>query len=473
MQQLSGLDASFLYFETPQHPTHIGSFSIYDPSTAPGGEVSFDDILENTRRRLHLARCFRQKVVRVPFDLDHPYWVEDADFDLEYHVRHIALPKPGNWQQLCQQAARIHSRILDLTRPLWEVYMIEGLDGIEGLPEGSFAFLMKIHHAAIDGVSGAELTAALHDDQPDASPPEPEREWEPERDPEAFELLTRTYWNNLQNPFRFAQVWAETIPAFARLNRQLRSRRYEPTGAVPRTRFNKVVSAHRVVDGRTFDLGEIREIRKTVAGATVNDAVLTICGGALRRYLEAKGELPAESLLAMAPISVRSDAERSTAGNRVAGMTVTVRSDIADPVERLQAVFEGTSQSKELTKAVGAELMTDYSQFIPGSLAALATRVYTQMGMANQMNPVVNTVITNVPGPQVPLYMTGARLVETIGLGPVMDGVGLIHPVFSYCGKITIAATACREMMPDPAFYADCLQASFEELREATLGPRA
>ena len=170
MQQLSGMDASFVYFETPARPMHVAGLSIYDPSTAPGGKVTFKGILANFQERIHLARTFRQKMVPVPMNLDHPYWVEDRDFDLEFHVRHIALPKPGDWRQLCILAARLHSRMLDLSRPLWETYVIEGLDNVEGVPRGSFALLQKTHHAAIDGMSGMEMTSAIHDLTPTAEP---------------------------------------------------------------------------------------------------------------------------------------------------------------------------------------------------------------------------------------------------------------------------------------------------------------
>lgn len=179
MQQLSSLDASFLSYETPNTPMHVGGIQIYDPSTAPGAEVRFKDILRHIDQRLHVFRGFRQKLARVPFDLDNPYWVEDANFDLEYHVRHIALPKPGDWRQFCIQVARLHSRPLDLTKPLWEFNIIEGLDNIEGLPKGCFALVFKIHHAAIDGMSGMDMTSALHDLTPDAPAPEP-KSWAPE-----------------------------------------------------------------------------------------------------------------------------------------------------------------------------------------------------------------------------------------------------------------------------------------------------
>jgi WS/DGAT/MGAT family acyltransferase len=470
MQQLSGLDAAFLYFETPNAPMHIAGFAIYDQSTAPGGLVTFKSILRNVEERLHRARCFRQKLVTVPFDLDHPYWIEDADFDLEFHVRHIALPKPGDWRQLCIQVARLHSRPLDLTRPLWEMTVIEGLDHVPGLPPGSFALVTKIHHAAIDGVSGSELTAAIHDVEPGAPVPPPKKPWKPEAEPSYLELGARAAFHNARNPFRLARMVGRSIPAVARFRQQSAARPSDASQDVPRTRFNGSVSPHRVVEGRRFDLGEIREIKKTTTGATVNDAVIAICGGALRKYLEAHGELPEQTLWAMTPISVRSDDERGAAGNQVSATTMAVRSDIADPAERLALVTEGSQRSKALTNAIGARLLSDYTQFIPGAVAGLAARAWSRFGVANRIDPFFNTVITNVPGPQHDLYWNHARLVANYGLGPVVDGMGIIHAVFSYCGELTITATSCRELMPDPQLYGQCLQDSFDELKRATLG---
>lgn len=467
MEQLTGMDASFLYFETPNQPMHIGGLCVYDPSTAPGGFVRFKDILGTIESRLHLARTFRQRVVRVPLDLDHPYWVNDADFDLEFHVRHIALPRPGDWRQLCIQTARLHSRPLDTTKPLWEFYVIEGLDNVRGLPPGSFAIVSKIHHAAIDGVSGAEITGAIHDLEPAAKVPPPAGPWLADRDPSMTELMLRTWGNNLRQPFRFARVLADTVPAVARVTRGLREERFSAVAPVPRTRFNGTISPHRVVDGRSFPLSVIKEIKSAVPGATVNDAVLAIVGGGMRRYLESKGELPEQSTVAMAPISVREKTQSGAMGNRVAAMSVLLHSEIADPLARLEAVHADTVRSKALTEAVGARLMTDYSQFIPSSLAGLAARLYTRAGLANRMRPVFNCVVTNIPGPQQPLYSGGARLVTQYGLGPIVDGMALIHPVFSYCGEITISFTSCREIMPDPGFYAECIEQAYHALREA------
>ena len=444
--------------------------AIYDQSSAPEGLVTFKGILRNLESRLHLARCFRQKLATVPFGLDHPYWIEDPEFDLEFHVRHIALPKPGDWRQLCIQAARIHARPLDLSKPLWEMYVIEGLDGVEGLPKGSFAILTKIHHAAIDGVSGAEIAAAVHDLVPDALPTPPRREWVPERDPSLFELTVRTSVNHVRQPFRLARVLAGAAPPAIRTvlsSIGSKSEMEEGSAPVPRTRFNERVSAHRVIEGRNFDLDEVKRIRKTVEGATVNDVVLAVCSGALRRYLAHHEELPPDPLFAFAPISVRTEDQRGTAGNQVSGMLVNLHTEVEDPLERLVEIHEATTGSKQMTEAIGARTMTDITEFMPGALMGVAGRLVASTGLMRRLNPVANTVITNVPGPQVPLYMTRARMVAQYGLGLPMDGLGLFHVVFSYAGSITITVTACREQMPDPAFYAECLQASFEALRDA------
>jgi diacylglycerol O-acyltransferase len=468
MQQLSGQDASFLYFETPNAPMHIGSFALYDPSTA-AGPLDYQTIVDNTAQRLHRARCFRQRVVRVPLDLDHPYWIEDPDFDLEFHVRHIALPKPGDWQQLCTQVARLQARPLDLTRPLWELYVIEGLESIPGLPHGSFALLTKIHHAAIDGVSGAELAAAIHDLAPAAKPPPPDAPWRPDEVPGARELLLRTLGHRALGPLKVGRLLLEAVPAAVRAREEQRKHPVEPVG-VPRTRWNAPISPHRSIGGVDLDLGVVREIKKSVAGATVNDAILSIVGGAQRRYLTAKGELPEHALVAMAPISVRDAAEKGAAGNRVSVMTVGLGTDTADPAERLRLVHRRAAGSKAFNQAVGSRLFSDVQEVIPGSLSGLVARFYTRFGLANRVEPFFNCVVTNVPGPQFPLYSAGARLVANYGLGPILDGLGLIHPIFSYCGRITIAFTACRAMLPDPRFYEDCLRTSFDELRDATVG---
>ena len=217
MEQLSGMDAAFVYLESANQAMHIGSLAIYDQSTAPGGRVSFKDILHYFEARLHKARCLRQRLARVPFSLDQPYWIDDPDFDLEYHVRHIALPHPGDWRQLCIQTARLHARPLDMNKPLWEFTIIEGLDNVPGVPKGSFALVSKIHHAAIDGVSGAELSMAMHDLSPDATVQPPDRVWLPDYQPTGLELMTRSALNSLKTPIKLARLLASATPSVARL----------------------------------------------------------------------------------------------------------------------------------------------------------------------------------------------------------------------------------------------------------------
>jgi diacylglycerol O-acyltransferase len=469
MQQLSGQDAAFLYLETPHTPMHIGGIMIYDPSTVKGGKQRFKDILRAIESRLHLARSFREKVVNVPFNLDHPWWVEDRHFDLEYHVRHIRLPEPGDWRQLCIQVARLHSRPLDLTRPLWEFTVVEGLDAIPGLPKGSYAIVTKVHHACIDGVSGVDMVEAIHDLEPYPAEIPKASPWVGEHDPNPLELMMRAHFNNLAQPFRFAEVLARSVPAVGRLTKGFAERKFDqPQVQPPRTRFNHPVSGHRVVEGRRFLLEEIRAIKNAVADATVNDVVLTIVGGALRAYLTEKQELPHQSMIAMAPISVRGAEGKGKLGNQVSAMMVALGTEIADPLERLESVHEHAIRSKAMTNAVGAKLLTDYSQFVPSTTAALAARLYTEHGLSEQMNVPFNCVVTNVPGPQFPLYSAGARMVTQFGLGPIFDGMGLIFPVLSYCGWITISVTSCREMMPDPGFFGRCLENSYSALKEAT-----
>ena len=469
MQQLTGIDTLFLTQETERTPLHISPLLIYDPSTAPGGKVRFKDILRLFGSRLHLAPIFRRRLVEVPMGLDYPYWVEADDFDLEFHVRHIALPQPGDWRQLCIQVARLHARILDRSRPLWEVYVIEGLDNIEGLPKGCFALFLKMHHAAIDGVSGAEIIGAIHDTEPRAVPHESPAAapWQPEAPPSQTQLVMRAWLNNLRQPVRLAQTVGSLLPAAKRIRDGLRENRFRHIRERVNTRFNGRIGAHRVVNARFFPLAQIKAIKDLVPGATVNDVVVTIVAGALRNYLLAKGELPAVSLVAGAPINVRTEADQGSGGNLVSMMTLSIYTDIADPIERLHQVHDECLSSKEYSSAVGARTLTDLTQTIPARVAALGFRAASQTMLMTGATSPINTIISNVPGPQVPLYMAGARLLCSAGCGPLLDHMGLFHAVLSYHGGISVTVTACRDMLPDPDFYAECIHASYDELKQA------
>jgi WS/DGAT/MGAT family acyltransferase len=463
------MDASFVALETRTSPMHIGSILIYNPVTAPGGFVRFKDILRFIESRMQLSRTVRQRLVRVPFDLDYPYWIEDPDFDLEYHVRHLALPKPGDWRQLCIQAARIFARPLDLNRPPWEFTVIEGLDNVPGVAKGSYAMVTKVHHAAIDGLSGIDLMEALHTLTADTPPPADHDPWQPEPVPSPASLVARSWLNAVANPVRQLEVAAKAVPGLARAVRGLATKDFALHGEMiaPRTRFNQVISPNRVIEGRSVPLAEIKAIRQAVPGAKVNDVFLAIIGGAMRRYLAAKDELPDKTLTAMAPISVRGKDEKGDMGNQVAAMIAPLGTHLADPVARLAYVFSQTTNSKAMSDALGARNMTEMSKVSPALFLALAAQAYTRLGLANRVALPFTTVVTNVPGPPVPIYSAGARLESMMGLLCLTDGLGLGHVVQSYVDEATIAFTACRNIVPDPEFYAECIEASFQDLRSA------
>jgi len=320
---------------------------------------------------------------------------------------------------------------------------------------------------------GQEITAALHDLEPEGNPHINIPPVQKDKVPEGIALLGRAAINNVRQLFRLPSLLKDAVPALGRLAQT--ASKDDVTmpavpGRVPQTRFNKKVSAHRVVAGTRFELDQVKAIKQSVDGTTINDAMLGICAGGIRRYLNYHGELPEESLTAMAPISVRSDEEKGDAGNQVSAMIVRLRTDIEDDAERLAAIREASRESKELTNAVGARLMTDYTQFVPSATAGLASRLATRLA-ANSSRPMMNCVITNVPGPQIPLYSAGARMVDMYGMGPVIDGLGLglFLPVLSYCGGVTVGVTSCREMMPDPERFMACIEESFEDLRNATI----
>jgi WS/DGAT/MGAT family acyltransferase len=465
MQQLNGLDSALLFMETPNAPMHIGSVAIFDPSTAPGKIVRLKRIIKTLEQRAHLAPYLKQRLVEVPFNADFPYWVRAESFDPEFHIRHLALPKPGDWRQLCIQIARLHSRSLDRSRPLWELYVIEGLDNVEGIPPGSFAFVSKTHHAAIDGSTSSDVGTAMCDPTPEIRQVKAAEEWKADKVPSALELSIMAHHNNVMRPQRYLEFLQKTIPMWSKNPEAISSGESPPEKKIPRTRFNKVVSQNRVFEGVTFDLGDIKQIKNEVGG-TVNDVVLAICAGAMRRYLLDKEELPNESLVTMCPVNVRDPGVKASGGNQVVSMTVPLHTDIANPAKRLASICQSTRNAKERTHAVGAKSMVEAANFIPSQLSVLGARVAAEQGLANFVAPTSNTVITNVPGSPVPFYSNGALFVRGWGLGPLVDGNGLFHSVGSYCDELYVGITCCRAMMPDPEFYAECLRESLDELKK-------
>ncbi|MEK8049149.1 wax ester/triacylglycerol synthase domain-containing protein [Ideonella sp. DXS22W] len=463
MRQLSGHDAGYLYADTAHSNANVSLLHIYDQSTAPGGVVRFKQILAHLERRLHRAPLFRQRLQRVPLGLDHPYWVDDENFDLEYHVRHIALPKPGDWRQFCIQASRIHARALDLDRPLWELYVIEGLDSFLDLPVGSFALLLKTHLAAIDLGAVSALTALLHDTDAtaaDSGPPEP---WFADSPPGRLALVARGAVQSASAPLRLARpLWrvaSHVAPAAAALAREMLLR---PEHLAP-TRFNSVVSPHRVFETRRFTDAEFDSVRGLVPGATLDDAVLAVCGGALRRYLDHHGELPeGHGLSAISPAGHDAD------GHVDDGPTwrhLALHTDLADPIERLAAIRDQRHAAPDaVAQALGSREWREAGEQASATMLAWSRRLAQRAGaQLGRRAPPAHCTITHIPAPAQPQYLCGARMTYTSAIVPITDGLGLAFAVTRYDGRVVISPTSCRELMPDPEQFALYLRDSFQE----------
>ncbi len=474
MDQLSGQDAMFLHAELDGLPQHIGGVSIYDQSTAEGGKVRYKQILAMLEDRVHLSPIFRRKLAFVPYNLGRPYWVEDADFDMEYHVRHIALPKPGDWRQLCILAARIHAVPLRRDKPMWEMYIIEGLNNIEGYPPNCFAVLLKVHHCAMDGATGTQFMNIVHDLTPETRVYGESHPWIVER-PSTPRMLGRAYLDAWRKPGRVFEMLKTAGPTMRRLREGREQERFHNIDHKSATRFQGKIRRHRVVEARKFDFEMVRAIKNTEPGTTINDVMLTIVSGGLQRYLAAKDELPEDSLVTGCPIDVRSPEERAAGGNMVGFMTVSLCSDVTDPIERMKQVHLETQSAKAYAEALGPRFAVDLTDVMPGNVLSLALRTASATGLT-ESSVMFNTIVTNVPGAPFQLYLCGAELIDSISLGPLMPNVGLFHVVYSSVqdkkGTINLSFTACRDMLPDPEFYAQCLQASYEELESAALRPK-
>jgi WS/DGAT/MGAT family acyltransferase len=462
MQRLSGLDATFLYLESNSNLMHVASTAIFDPSTVPEG-YSFEGVKELVASRLHLLPPFRRRLVEVPFQLHHPLWVEDPDFDLDYHMRRAALPAPGGEEELADFAADVMSRPLDRSRPLWEMYVIEGLEN------GLIATVTKTHHAAIDGVSGNELTVNLLDLQPEPAEIPPDSEWKPDRIPTDLELVGWALNSLARQPILGVKAARRTIEAAVTLRR--RNRRPEITPppapfAAPRTSFNGAITPRRKFAFTQIPLDDVKMI-KNALGGTVNDVVLALCSGALRTYLSGRDELPSESLVAMVPISVRTEDLKGAMGNQVSQMLVSLASNQDDPVERLHTISQGTEGAKEQEKAIGAETLMNWAEFAAPAVAARAARLYSNMKLADRHRPLFNVTISNVPGPNFPLYSAGSRMVAMYPMGPIADGGGLNITVMSYMGTMFFGLVACADTVPDVWDIAGALQSALDELRKA------
>ena len=464
MRQLSGVDAGFLSLETANAPMAIAGLSVLDPET-PDGRFGVDELRRLVRGRLDRIVAFRRRLATVPLDLARPYWVELAadEIDLELHIERTTLPEPGGWHELSELMAFELQRPFDRSRPLWQMLFVEGVQLPEA-PPGAVALIGRVHHAAIDGVAGAELLGALFDGVPAPPAPPPES-----GEPPLLELLARAGRDLASLPLAAPRRAGRSLlglagGALARLTSDQPSPPL-PFSAPP-TPFNRSLGKRRSWAPAFIELDRIRALKKTV-DATVNDVVLAICAGALRGWLAEREALPRRPLVAMVPVSVRAAAESGQAGNQVSAMLVSLATDEPDPRRRLVRIRDDARAAKLSHRAVGARTLAESAELLPFALSGAAARLYSRLHLAEIHRPPFNLVITNVPGPPTPLSVGGARLLCHAGAAPVFDGLGLILPVFSYCGMVSIGVTADRDLLPEAAALAERLEAAMAELEAA------
>jgi diacylglycerol O-acyltransferase len=467
MQPLTGLDSSFLFLEDSHQPMHVGSVLVFE------GSMTFEAFRQTLASRVHLVPRLRQRLAMVPLGIGKPYWVEDPAFNLDMHLQHIALPSPGGWKELRTLAARIFSTPLDRTRPLWEMTFVEGLNSIPQVPPGSVATINKIHHAAIDGVSGSDMMSVLLDvtKEPRHFDPPPPHAVPPF--PNELEVLGHTARKILGKPSEIRRVALEVRDA-VRAAARVQEKGVEPPPVpmtAPPTPINHTITGQRIWNTALLELDRVKAIRK-VAGCTLNDVVLAICSGALRRYLDDKEALPDKPLIAMVPVSTRSEDEYGQMGNKVSAMMLDLATNIADPVERLRAIKAHTRGGKAYERAGATRALVDLWDFIPFGLANRMTRLYSRFRMSELHNPVFNCVITNVPGPQMDLFMAGHKLLATMGMAPLVDGMGLLITVLSYNGVLSISPISSPAVMPDMDKFARYLRESANELEAAVIPDR-
>jgi WS/DGAT/MGAT family acyltransferase len=485
MRQLTSLDAQFLAIETPRTYGHVGGFAVYDPSTAPGGRLDAQDICRLVGERLHLLPPFRWKLVEVPFGLDLPYWVEDPDFDLDFHIRESAVPPPGDDAQVAETVARIFARPLDRTRPLWELYVIQGLS------DNRVALLTKIHHSVVDGVSGNEILTVLLDPSPEGRDiPPPEAPPEGERVPRELEMLGRGVIGLPRQPLRALRSiptalpnltelpGANAFPGVPTISRGIAGVRHlvggEDSGVLevasarpPRTSFNGPISPHRRFAFGSLPLDSVKALKNEL-GITVNDVVVALCTTAVRDWLADRGELPDDPLVAMVPVSVRTEEERGSFGNRVSTMIVPIPTNEPDPRTRVMRTHELLRSAKERHSALPASLLTDATSFIPPAVAALAAR--TTVDVLSRTRPPLNLIISNVPGPRQPLYCAGAELQANFPVSAIVDGVGLNITVLSYRDHLDFGIVADRDQVDDVWSLLAGAQAALEQLESVICG---
>jgi WS/DGAT/MGAT family acyltransferase len=462
MQRLSGLDASFLYLETAAQPLHVCSILELDTSTMPGG-YTFDRFRDAFSLRVKAMPQFREKLADSRFNLDHPVWVDDKDFDVDRHLHRIGLPSPGGRRELAEICGHIASLPLDRTRPLWEKWVIENVSGTDPHDGGRLVVMTKVHHAGVDGVTGANLMSQLCSTEPDEAPPDPV---DGPGDANSLEIAVGGAVRFATRPLKLVNALPTTVSSVWDTVRRARSGLTMASPfAAPKTAFNANVTGHRNVAFAQLDLEDIKKV-KNHFGVKVNDVVMALVSGVLRKFLADRGELPENSLVAMVPVSVHDKSDRP-GRNQVSGMFARLETHIDDPAERLKSIAEANSVAKQHSSAIGATLLQDWTQFAAPAVFGVAMRVYAASRLSGA-RPVHNLVISNVPGPQTPLYYLGAEVNAMYPLGPIFHGSGLNITVMSLNGTLDVGILSCPELLPDLWDMADDFKPALDELLAAT-----
>ena len=466
MQRLSGLDASFLYLETSDQPMHVCSIMELDTSTMPGG-YTFDRLRDALALRIKAMPEFREKLANSPLNLDHPVWVDDDDFAIDRHLHRIGLPPPGGRVELSEICGHIASLPLDRRRPLWEMWVIEGVAGTDchrlGDPGGRLAVMTKVHHAGVDGVTGANLMSQLCSTEADAPAPDPV---EGVGSASGWQIAAGGLVRFASRPLQLANVVPDTVSSVvATLQRARQGMAMARPFAAPGTAFNARITGRRNLAYAELVLDDVKAV-KNHFGVKVNDVVMALVSGVLRQYLAERNALPSSSLVASVPVSVHGKSDRP-GRNQVSAMFSSLHTQIADPVERLNAIAKANSAAKEHSSAIGASLLQDWSQFAAPAIFGAAMRLYARSRLTDSA-PVHNLVVSNVPGPQIPLYLLGSEVKAMYPLGPIFHGSGLNITAMSLQGKLNIGLISCPDLLPDLWEMADDFGVGMEELLAAT-----
>ena len=467
MRQLSELDASFLYLESDTAPMHIGGIYLFDARERQE-PLAFSTFVAYLRSRLHVVPLFRQKLREIPLRMGLPYWVDDPEFSIERHLAYVNLGEQGQPSNLMGLASKILEEPLKRDRPLWHITFVDGFRYDDNDPDSEgFALIVKLHHAAIDAFSGEEIIGKLLEYSPQPSPITPPQPWEPRPQPSEERVYLQAGMNLVRKPFQFANLAVNAAEAATRGLVQKHLHKLPlpfPLFSAPHSPFNRQITANRRIISTSVNLSRLKAIKATLSDVTLNDVVLGLCAETLRRYMETCGADISRSLVAMTPISVRSKSLRRATGNQMSAMLLDLATNETDPARRIQKIHWNAVASEPYQEAIAADRLTE---LVPSTMLALSARLYSELQVAQRYQPVFNVPITNVPGPQVPLYLQGAQLISQYNTAPLFDSMGLVIVAVSYQGLLTINFTVCPDVVPEPDSLANLLQASLSSIEKA------